>query len=96
MAVMAPSITLSLGMPSLPGIARKNRKIAARVAWAGAGINLGTGRPSASQIRGAVRAVLTKPQYCERAQSRPAAARHRPARVRLWRKADVYRNVDVS
>jgi UDP:flavonoid glycosyltransferase YjiC (YdhE family) len=48
-----------------------------RVAWAGAGINLGTGRPSASQIRGAVRAVLTKPQYRERAQAlRTAFARH--------------------
>ncbi len=52
-------------------------EIAARVAWAGAGINLGTGRPSASQIREAVRAVLTKSQYRLRAQAlRTEFARH--------------------
>ena len=59
------------------GDSEEKPEIAARVAWAGAGINLGTGRPSVSQIREAVRAVLTKPQYRQRAQAlRTAFARH--------------------
>lgn len=36
---------------------------AARVAWAGAGINLKTGRPKPSAIRDAVRKVLDDPRY---------------------------------
>jgi MGT family glycosyltransferase len=65
---------LSLGVPLVvAGDSEEKPEIAARVAWAGAGINLGTGRPSASQIREAVRAVLTKPQYRQRAQALRAA-----------------------
>jgi UDP:flavonoid glycosyltransferase YjiC (YdhE family) len=61
----------------IAGDSEEKPEIAARVAWAGAGINLGTGRPSASQIREAVRTVLTKPQYRQRAQAlRTAFARH--------------------
>jgi MGT family glycosyltransferase len=69
---------LSLGVPLVvAGDSEEKPEIAARVAWAGAGINLGTGRPTASQIREAVRAVLTKPQYRQRAQAlRAAFARH--------------------
>src|SRR5258708_29047263 len=69
---------LSLGVPLVvAGDSEEKPEIAARVAWAGAGINLGTGRPSASQIREAVRAVLTRPQYRQRAQAlRTAFARH--------------------
>src|SRR5580692_8082291 len=69
---------LSLGVPLVvAGDSEEKPEIAARVAWAGAGINLGTGRPSASQIREAVRAVLTKPQYRQRAQALSTAfARH--------------------
>jgi MGT family glycosyltransferase len=69
---------LSLGVPLvIAGDSEEKPEIAARVAWAGAGINLGTGRPTASQIREAVRTVLTKPQYRQRAQAlRAAFARH--------------------
>jgi MGT family glycosyltransferase len=69
---------LSLGVPLVvAGDSEEKPEIAARVAWTGAGINLGTGRPSAMQIREAVRAVLTKPQYRQRAQAlRTAFARH--------------------
>jgi UDP:flavonoid glycosyltransferase YjiC (YdhE family) len=69
---------LSLGVPLVvAGDSEEKPEIAARVAWAGAGINLGTGRPSALQIREAVRTVLTKPQYRERAQAlRATFARH--------------------
>jgi MGT family glycosyltransferase len=74
----AVNYALSLGVPLVvAGDSEEKPEIAARVAWAGAGINLGTGRPSASQIREAVRAVLTKPQYRQRAQAlRTAFARH--------------------
>jgi MGT family glycosyltransferase len=69
---------LSLGVPLVvAGDSEEKPEIAARVAWAGAGINLGTGRPSPAQIRDAVRTVLTKPQYRQRAQElRLAFARH--------------------
>jgi MGT family glycosyltransferase len=69
---------LSLGVPLVvAGDSEEKPEIAARVAWAGAGINLATGRPSAMQIREAVRAVLTQPQYRLRAQAlRAAFARH--------------------
>jgi UDP:flavonoid glycosyltransferase YjiC (YdhE family) len=69
---------LSLGVPLVvAGDSEEKPEVAARVAWAGAGINLGTGRPSVSQIREAVGAVLTKPQYRQRAQALSAAfARH--------------------
>ena len=69
---------LSLGVPLIvAGDSEEKPEIAARVAWAGAGINLGTGRPSASQIREAVRAVLTNPRYRQGAQALCAAfSRH--------------------
>ena len=69
---------LSLGVPVIvAGDSEEKPEIAARVAWAGAGINLGTGRPSASQIREAVRAVLTNPRYRQGAQAlRAAFSRH--------------------
>jgi hypothetical protein len=70
---------LSLGVPLvIAGDSEEKPEIAARVAWAGAGINLGTGRPSASQIREAVRTVLTKPQYRQRAWCAP----HSPLNAR--------------
>jgi MGT family glycosyltransferase len=74
----AVSHALSLGVPLVvAGDSEEKPEIAARVAWAGAGINLGTGRPSASQIREAVRAVLSNPQYRNRAEElRTAFARH--------------------
>jgi UDP:flavonoid glycosyltransferase YjiC (YdhE family) len=74
----AVNYALSLGVPLVvAGDSEEKPEIAARVAWAGAGINLGTGRPSAPQIRDAVRAILTKPQYRQRAQAlRTAFARH--------------------
>jgi MGT family glycosyltransferase len=69
---------LSLGVPLvIAGDSEEKPEIAARVAWVGAGINLGTGRPSAARIREAVRAVLTNPQYRQRAQALSTAfARH--------------------
>jgi MGT family glycosyltransferase len=77
----AVSHALSLGVPLVvAGDSEEKPEIAARVAWAGAGINLRTGRPSASQIREAVRAVLTMPQYRQRAQALRTAFAHHNAR----------------
>lgn len=69
---------LSLGVPMVvAGDSEEKPEVAARVAWSGAGINLGTGRPSQQQIREAVRTVFTKLQYRQRAQAlRLAFARH--------------------
>jgi MGT family glycosyltransferase len=55
---------LSLGIPLVvAGDSEEKPEIAARVAWAGAGINLESGRPSPEQIRDAVQAVLGDPRY---------------------------------
>jgi MGT family glycosyltransferase len=60
---------LSLGVPLVvAGNSEEKPEIAARVAWSGAGINLGSAPPSARQIGDAVRKVLSDPQYRERAQ----------------------------
>jgi UDP:flavonoid glycosyltransferase YjiC (YdhE family) len=69
---------LSLGVPIVvAGDTEEKPEIAARVAWAGAGINLGTGHPRPEQIRDAVRTVLSDPRYRRRAQALQADfARH--------------------
>jgi MGT family glycosyltransferase len=60
----AVSHALSLGVPLVvAGDSEEKPEVAARVAWKGVGLNLGTGSPSAQQIRAAVRATLTNPQY---------------------------------
>ncbi|WP_026869106.1 glycosyltransferase [Inquilinus limosus] len=69
---------LSLGVPIVvAGDTEEKPEIAARVAWSGAGINLGTGQPRPEQIRDSVRAVLSDPRYRRRAQAMQADfARH--------------------
>ncbi|KGM33008.1 glycosyltransferase [Inquilinus limosus] len=69
---------LSLGVPIVvAGDTEEKPEIAARVAWTGAGINLGTGHPRPEQIRNAVRTVLSDPRYRRRAQAVQADfARH--------------------
>ncbi len=55
---------LSLGVPMVvAGDSEEKPEIAARVTWAGAGINLETARPSPEQIRDAVLTVLTDRHY---------------------------------
>jgi UDP:flavonoid glycosyltransferase YjiC (YdhE family) len=44
-------------------------EIARRVAWAGAGIDLRTGRPTPSAVRAAVERVLAGPSFAERARA---------------------------
>jgi len=61
---------LSLGVPLVvAGDSEEKPEIAARVAWAGAGINLETPRPSPEQIGDAVLTALTDPGYRRRAQA---------------------------
>lgn len=59
---------LSLGVPLVvAGGTEEKPEIAARVAWSGAGINLGSGQPGARQIGDAVRKVLGPSTYRQRA-----------------------------
>lgn len=61
---------LSLGVPLvLAGASEEKPEIAARVAWSGAGINLGTGQPAPRQLAQAVHSVLTEPHYRIRASA---------------------------
>jgi MGT family glycosyltransferase len=74
----AVSHALSLGVPLVvAGDSEEKPEVAARVAWKGVGINLGTGCPSAQQIHAAVRATLADPQYRRNAHAlRDDFARH--------------------
>jgi UDP:flavonoid glycosyltransferase YjiC (YdhE family) len=61
---------LSLGVPLvIAGDTEEKPEIAARVAWAGAGINLENARPSEEQIRDAVQATLTEGRYRDAARA---------------------------
>ncbi|CAN5744050.1 glycosyltransferase [soil metagenome] len=61
---------LSAGVPLVvAGDTEDKPEVAARVEWSGAGINLRTGAPSASQIRRAVRDILTHDRYLHSARA---------------------------
>ena len=51
------------------GVSEDKPLVNQRVAWTGTGIDLKTGSPSPEQIRSAVREILSKPTYSERARS---------------------------
>lgn len=60
---------LATGVPLVvAGNTEDKPEVAARVAWAGAGVNMRTGTPDAGQIRRAVREVLENPGYRTRAR----------------------------
>jgi UDP:flavonoid glycosyltransferase YjiC (YdhE family) len=54
------------------GTGQDKAEIAARVAWAGVGINLKTNTPAPEHSRAAIRRVLSEPGYRSRAQASPA------------------------
>jgi MGT family glycosyltransferase len=55
---------LSMGVPLVvAGNTEDKPEVAARVAWAGAGVNLKTGTPTSSAVRAAVREVLNDGRY---------------------------------
>jgi len=59
---------LSLGVPLVQaGTTEDKREVAARIAWSGVGVALGTNEPTISQIRAAVRQVLDTPSFSARA-----------------------------
>ena len=65
---------LAAGVPLvLAGDAYDKPEIARRVAWAGAGIDLRTGRPTPAQVRDAVGTVLADPAYRRRARELAAS-----------------------
>lgn len=65
---------LSTGVPLVvAGNTEDKPEVAARVAWAGAGINLRTGTPSPDAVRRAVREVLADNRYLNRARALEAA-----------------------
>jgi MGT family glycosyltransferase len=60
---------LSMGVPLVvAGNTEDKPEVAARVAWAGAGVNLKTGTPSAGAVRSAVRKVLSDGRYLRSAR----------------------------
>lgn len=65
---------VSTGVPLVvAGSTEDKPEVAARVAWAGVGINLKTGTPSPSMIRCAVREILDDGPYLHRARELEAA-----------------------
>ncbi len=62
-------IALRHGVPLVvAGGSEEKPEIAARVAWSGTGIDVGTGKPSAHELRRAIRRVLAKPTFRARAR----------------------------
>ncbi|MBS1695694.1 MAG: glycosyltransferase [Actinobacteria bacterium] len=60
---------LASGVPLVvAGDTEDKPEVAARVAWTGAGINLGTGSPTPHAVRTAVHTVLGDPRYLQRAR----------------------------
>jgi MGT family glycosyltransferase len=65
---------VSTGVPLVvAGSTEDKPEVAARVAWSGAGINLKTGTPTPTMIRGAVREILGNRHYVHRARELEAA-----------------------
>jgi UDP:flavonoid glycosyltransferase YjiC (YdhE family) len=61
---------LSAGVPLVvAGDTEDKPEVAARVAWSGAGVDLGTGRPTSGQIRRAVRDVLEHEHFLHNARA---------------------------
>jgi UDP:flavonoid glycosyltransferase YjiC (YdhE family) len=71
---------LAHGVPLVvAGDSQEKPEVAARVRWSGAGIDLGTGRPSPHHVAVAVRRVLAERSFADRARALQAEiARTRP------------------
>ena len=65
---------LSMGVPLVvAGNTEDKPEVAARVAWAGAGVNLKTGDPTPHAVRAAVRKILSDDRYLRSARALEAA-----------------------
>jgi len=61
---------LANGVPLVvAGDSEDKPEVAARVHWSGTGVDLHTGRPSVAMVARAVRRVLARPSYRERARA---------------------------
>lgn len=61
---------LAHGIPLVvAGATEEKPEIAARVAWAGVGVNMGTGKPTAAKLGTAIRSTLSDTSYRERARA---------------------------
>jgi UDP:flavonoid glycosyltransferase YjiC (YdhE family) len=61
---------LAHGVPLVvAGATEEKPEIAARVAWAGVGVNMGTGKPTAAKLRTAIRSTLSEMSYRDRARA---------------------------
>ena len=71
-------IALSQGVPVISaGTTEDKMEVGNRVTYCGVGLNLRTNRPTAEQVRVAVREVMTRPAYADRARAIQAdLARH--------------------
>jgi MGT family glycosyltransferase len=62
-------VALANGVPLVAaGTTEEKPEVCARIAWAGAGINLKTNTPTAAQVRAAVKTILSDPSYRHNAQ----------------------------
>jgi UDP:flavonoid glycosyltransferase YjiC (YdhE family) len=95
---------MSYGVPLIcAGRSEDKTEVSARVAWSGAGIDLGTDTPTVSAIRAAVLKVLTQKRYREAAQRVEADfATHNGAveaadeLEHMFRKIKLHPEVDVA
>jgi MGT family glycosyltransferase len=63
------NLALSMGVPIvIAGDTEEKAFTAARIAWSGAGISLGTGRPNSEQILSAVQTILSDRKYRDNAK----------------------------
>lgn len=73
-------MALHAGVPLVvAGGSEEKPELAARVSWAGAGVDLKTGTPSPQQVRDAVARVLSSPSYAMRAGELSSALRRHDA-----------------
>ena len=80
---------LSAGVPLVvAGAAEDKPEVAARVEYFGVGLDLRTGRPSAAQVRAAVRRILADPSFRERAGAMSAAIARYDAFAAIRRELD--------
>jgi len=80
---------LSHGVPIVAaGDSEDKPEVAARVAWSGVGVNLGTGTPDAASIARAVDTVLAEPSYRERARCVAGAMTRCDAMASIERELD--------
>jgi UDP:flavonoid glycosyltransferase YjiC (YdhE family) len=69
-ALRSVTQALSYGLPIVgAGTTQDKADVNARVAWTGAGIDLGTNQPTPQALRQAVRTVLDQPSYRSRAKA---------------------------